>query len=51
MMMHNPLNQPHLLQRPHRLARDGTVDLHTLDEDRLGDHLVGGDFFEDLVAA
>lgn len=50
MVVHDLLDQTHVLQSPHGLSGQRTVDLHSLDEDRLGDHLVGGDLLEDLVA-
>ena len=49
-MMNDLLDQPLSLEMTHSLAGEGTVDLHSFDEDGLGDHLVGGDFFHDLVA-
>lgn len=49
-MVHDLLDQTHVLQSPHGLSGQRTVDLHSLDEDRLGDHLVGRDLLEDLVA-
>ena len=48
--MDDLLDQTHVLQSPHGLSGQRTVDLHTLDEDGLGDHLVGRDLLEDLVA-
>lgn len=50
MVVHDLLDQTHVLQSPHGLSGQRTVDLHSLDEDRLGDHLVGRDLLEDLVA-
>ena len=50
MVVNNLLDQTHVLQSPHGLSGQRTVDLHTLDEDGLGDHLVGRDLLEDLVA-
>lgn len=50
MVLDNLLDQTLSLERPHSLSGNGTVDLHSLDEDRLGDQLVGGDLLEDLVA-
>jgi hypothetical protein len=49
-VVHDLLDQTHVLQSPHGLSGQRTVDLHSLDEDRLGDHLVGRDLLEDLVA-
>ena len=51
MVVNNLLDQTHVLQSPHGLSGQRSVDLHPLDEDGLRDHLVGGDLLEDLVAA
>lgn len=47
----NLLDQTLGLQSPHGLSGDRSVDLHSLDQDGLRDHLVSRDFLEDLVAA
>jgi len=47
----NLLDETLGLQSPHSLSGHGSVDLHSLDQDGLRDHLVGRDFLEDLVAA
>ena len=49
-VVNNLLDQTHILQSPHGLSGQRSVDLHPHDEDGLGDHLVGGDLLEDLVA-
>jgi len=49
-VVNNLLDQTHILQSPHGLSGQRSVDLHPLDEDGLGDHLVGRDLLEDLVA-
>lgn len=49
-VMDNLLDETLGFQSPHGLSGDGSVDLHSFDQDGLRDHLVSGDFLEDLVA-
>lgn len=51
MVLDNLLDETLGFQSPHGLSGDGSVDLHSFDQDGLRDHLVSGDFLEDLVAA
>lgn len=50
MVVNNLLDETLGLQSPHGLSGDRSVDLHSLDQDGLRDHLVSRDFLEDLVA-
>ena len=50
-MVNDLLDETLSLQSPHGLSGHGSVDLHSLDQDGLRDHLVSRDFLEDLVAA
>jgi hypothetical protein len=49
-VVNNLLDQTHILQSPHGLPGKGAVDLHTLDQNGLRDHLVGRNLLQDLVA-
>ena len=50
-MVNDLLDQTLLLEVAHGLAGERSVDLHAVNENRLGDQLVGGDLLDDLVAA
>jgi hypothetical protein len=48
-MVNNLLDQTLSLKMPHCLPSERTVDLHSLNKDRLRDHLVSWDFLHDPI--
>lgn len=50
-MVDDALDVALLLEESDGASGEGTVDLHTVDEDGLGDELVSGDLLDDSVAA
>ena len=48
-VVHNPLDLAIPLQVSDRYPRERAVDLHSVNERRLRDHLEGGDLLQDLV--
>lgn len=49
MVVDDPLDLTFPLQVVDGNSSQGSIDLHSVDEDGLRDHLVGGDFLEDSV--
>lgn len=49
-MVDNSLDKTLLLKESDGTSSEGTVDLHSVDEDGLRNKLVGGDLLDDSVA-